>query len=97
MFAQDQPKGVNTFLIYRLADGYRIKAFGDQVTVTSSTLEFVDRTPASCILRLTGNVEVRTKDTILQADEADYHCGTGEIGYEIEPRGNVHLKVLPQQ
>jgi hypothetical protein len=54
VFAQDQPRGVNTFTVYRVAGGYRIKAFGDQVTVTSSVLEFVDRTPVSCMLRLRG-------------------------------------------
>jgi len=43
---------------------------------------------------LTGGVEVRTKDVLLQADEADYHCGTG--GGDIEPRDNVHLRVFPQ-
>jgi hypothetical protein len=31
----------------------------------------------------------------VQADEADYDCGTG--GGDIEPRGNVHFRVFPQQ
>ena len=99
VFAQDQPRGVpgNTFTVYRVRGGYRIKAFGDQVNVTSTNLEVVDRTGPSCLLRLTGNVEVTTQDTVLQADEADYHCRSGEIGYEIEPRGNVHLRIFPRQ
>jgi len=47
------------------------------------------------LLRLTGGVEVKTKDVLLQADEVDYHCGTG--AGDIEPRGNVHLRVVSQQ
>ena len=97
LFAQDQSRSNNTFTVYRKAGRYLIKAFGDQVTVTSTTLEVVDRTGPSCLLRLAGNVEVTTRDAILQADEADYRCRSGEVGYDIEPRGNVHLRVIPQQ
>jgi hypothetical protein len=57
----------------------------------------VDRSAGTCLLRLTGNVEVTTQDAVLQADEADYRCRAGEIGYDIEPRGNVHLTVFPKQ
>jgi len=38
----------------------------------------------SCIFQLKGNVEIATGSVIAQADEADYHCHTGEI----EPHGN---------
>jgi lipopolysaccharide assembly outer membrane protein LptD (OstA) len=90
-FAQDQPKGVpsNNFTVYRIRSTYIIKAFEDELIVTSRSLEWVDR--ASCVLRLSG-VEVATKGVILQADEVDYHCRTGEI----EARGNVLLKPFPQ-
>jgi lipopolysaccharide assembly outer membrane protein LptD (OstA) len=97
VFAQDQPKSPKyQFTVYRRAGNYFINAFvdADQFTVTSRDLEVVDRNRATCLLRLTGGVEVRTKDVLLQADEADYHCGTGAS--DIEPRGNVHLRVLPQ-
>ena len=94
VFAQDQPKSPKyQFTVYRKAGTYLINAFvdSDQFTVTSNDLMVVDRDAATCLLRLTGGVEVRTKDVLLQADEADYHCGG-----DIEPRGNVHLRVLPQ-
>jgi hypothetical protein len=97
MFAQDQPKSPNyQFTVYRKAGTYLIDAFVDaeRFTVTSNGLEVVSRDPATCLLRLTGGVEVRTKDVLLQADEADYHCGTG--AGDIKPRGNVHLTVVPQ-
>ena len=97
VFAQDQPKNPKyQFTVYRKAGTYLINAFVDseQFTVTSTGLEVVSRDPATCLLRLTGGVEIRTKDVLLQADEADYHCGTN--AGDIEPRGNVHLRVLPQ-
>jgi lipopolysaccharide assembly outer membrane protein LptD (OstA) len=53
-------------------------------------LEWIDRN--ACLIRLTGNVEISSKGVTLQADEADYHCGTGEV----EPRGNVLFKPLGQ-
>lgn len=94
LFAQDQPKSPNyQFTVYRKAGTYLINAFvdSDQFTVTSNDLMVVDRDAATCLLRLTGGVQVRTRDVLLQADEADYHCGG-----DIEPRGNVHLRVFPQ-
>jgi hypothetical protein len=99
LFAQDQPNRDprNNFTIYRQRSGYRIFVFGDQVNLASRTLEFVDRNAGTCQLRLTGNVEVTTQDAVLEADEADYRCRAGEIGYDIEPRGNVHLTVFPKQ
>ena len=92
VFAQDQPKGApsHDFWVYRVKGGYRITAFQDQLIVTAGNLEFVDRNVPSCLLRLTGNVEVRTKGIILEADEADYHCNG-----DIEPRGNVHFRAFP--
>jgi lipopolysaccharide assembly outer membrane protein LptD (OstA) len=47
----------------------------------------------ACLLHLNGNVEIRTSTAVVQADEADYHCDTGEV----EPRGNVHMNFVPQQ
>ena len=92
VFAQDQPRGGpgNEFWVYRVKGGYRITGFQDQLIVTASTLEYVDRNVPSCLLRLTGNVEVRTKGTILEADEADFHCN-------VEPSGNVRFRAFPQQ
>src|SRR5215831_5634192 len=93
LFAQDQPKSPKyQFTVYRKAGTYLINAFVDseEFNVTSNDLDVVSRDPGTCLLRLTGGVEVRTKNVLLQADEADYHCGG-----DIEPRGNVHLRVLP--
>jgi lipopolysaccharide assembly outer membrane protein LptD (OstA) len=45
--------------------------------------------PAMNIVRLRGNVEIRTKDMTLRADEADYNENTGEI----EARGTVRIKL----
>jgi len=92
VFAQDQSPRIprNDFTIYRVKDSYHIVGFENQLSVTSTNLEWISHTP--CLLRLTGNVEMTTKGVTLQADEADYHCGTGEI----EPRGNVVLKPFTQ-
>jgi lipopolysaccharide assembly outer membrane protein LptD (OstA) len=92
VFAQDQSARVprNDFTIYHVRGSYHIIGFEDQLSVTSTNLEGITHT--LCLLRLTGNVEVTTKGVALQADEADYHCGTGEI----EPRGNVVLKPFVQ-
>ena len=97
VFAQDQPKSPKyQFTVYRKAGSYLIDGFVDaeHFTVTSNGLETVSRDPATCLLRLTGRVEIRTKDVLVQADEADYHSGEG--AGDVEPRGNVHLRVLPQ-
>src|SRR6202163_4791385 len=42
------------------------------------------------IIRCRGQVEIATGNTLLHADEADFHSDTGEI----ELRGNVRLKLL---
>jgi lipopolysaccharide assembly outer membrane protein LptD (OstA) len=42
------------------------------------------------IVRCRGKVEIATGNTLLHADEADFHSDTGEI----ELRGNVRLKLL---
>ena len=41
------------------------------------------------IIQLRGSVEIRTKDMILRAGEADYNENTGEI----EARGTVRIKL----
>lgn len=98
VFSQDQSRstpGIDS-TIYRKADGYRIEAtvrldgVAQQVTVRAANLEWIDHD--ACLINLRGNVEVTAKGFALQSDEANYHCST-----EIEPRGNVHLEVLPQQ
>ena len=97
VFAQDQGTPSIDSRIYHRADGYRIEATvrlngsAQQVTVAAANLQWIDHN--ACVINLTGNVEVTAKGFVLQADEADYHCGTGDI----EPRGNVHLKVLPER
>ena len=45
------------------------------------------------IVQLRGNVEIKTKDMILRADEADYDQNTGEI----EARGAVRIKLEAQR
>ena len=45
------------------------------------------------LVQLKGNVEIKTKDMILHADEAVYNETTGEI----EARGVVHLKLETQR
>ena len=49
--------------------------------------------PDRNILELAGNVEIRSRDMILQADRATYDQNTGEI----KPTGNVRLKLEPQE
>src|SRR4030095_805118 len=45
------------------------------------------------IVQLRGNVEIRTKDMILRADEAEYDQSTGEIA----ARGTVRIKLETQR
>jgi len=45
------------------------------------------------VFQLKGSVEIRTKDMILRADEADYNENTGEI----EARGTVRIKLETQR
>jgi lipopolysaccharide assembly outer membrane protein LptD (OstA) len=92
VFAQDQSPRIprNNSTIYRVKGGYHVIGFEDQLSVTSTNLELIARDP--CVIRLTGDVQVTTKGVTLQADEADYHCSSGEI----EPRGNVVLKPFAQ-
>jgi hypothetical protein len=95
VFAQDQQRSVPgyNFYVYGKVGSYRIIAFENRLTVTSTSMQRVgDIGSPGCLLKLTGDVEIRTNDVIVQADEADYHCATGEI----EPRGNVHMKFVPQ-
>jgi lipopolysaccharide assembly outer membrane protein LptD (OstA) len=42
------------------------------------------------VVRCRGQVEIATGNTLLRADEADFHSNTGEI----ELRGNVRVKLL---
>jgi lipopolysaccharide assembly outer membrane protein LptD (OstA) len=42
------------------------------------------------LVRCRGQVEIATGNTLLRADEADFHSDTGEI----ELRGNVRVKLL---
>ena len=91
MLGQDRSKGPGVEnQIFHKAGRYRIETSKatDQVVATANDLEWIDRN--ACLIRLTGNVEVSTKGVTLQADQADYHCGTGEV----EPRGNVLFKPL---
>jgi len=45
------------------------------------------------LVRCRGQVEIATGNTLLRADEADFHSDTGEI----ELRGNVRLKLLASE
>ena len=92
VFAQDQIRNSsrNDTTIYRVRGTYRVVGFENQLNITSTNLEWVDRNAG--LIRLTGNVEIRTKGIVMTADEADYHMGTGEI----EPRGNVRLMPFAQ-
>jgi lipopolysaccharide assembly outer membrane protein LptD (OstA) len=92
VFAQDQTRSVprNDTTIYRIGGTYRVVGFENQLIITSTNLEWIDHNTG--LIRLTGKVEIRTKGTVLTADEADYHMGTGEI----EPRGNVRLMPFAQ-
>jgi lipopolysaccharide assembly outer membrane protein LptD (OstA) len=45
---------------------------------------------AGALVRCRGHVEIATGNTLLRADEADFHSDTGEI----ELRGNVRVKLL---
>jgi lipopolysaccharide assembly outer membrane protein LptD (OstA) len=90
VFAQDIRVPAPDFTMYHNDGRYRMEAFQQQLTLTSNNLQWIDRN--ACLLRFSGDVEVTTKGVTLQADEADYHCGTGEIA----PRGNVVLKPFAQ-
>lgn len=49
--------------------------------------------PALNVVRLIGSVEIKTKDMLLRADEADYNDNTGEI----VARGTVRIKLETQR
>ncbi len=102
------PETRYNFAMFRTTEGYRINAFDDRVLVTFTSYEggctgrsYSIRPTAvpagtdvpSGVLRLTGNVRVTTVDAVVQADEANYHCDTGEI----EPLTNVRFKYAPQR
>jgi lipopolysaccharide assembly outer membrane protein LptD (OstA) len=90
LFAQDRAQRYE-FTVYRMRGSYQITAFAGQLVVTATSMQRVgDVDSSACILQLRGNVEIRANNVTVQADEADYHCQTGEI----EPRGNVHLKIV---
>ena len=94
ILGQDQSKRIpSDFQIFRKAGHYQIESrtATDRFTAAANSLEWIDRT--ACLIRLTGDVEISTKGVTLQADEADYHCGTSEF----EPRGNVVFKPYRQQ
>jgi lipopolysaccharide assembly outer membrane protein LptD (OstA) len=63
---------------------------GNPISVTfAATAWQTDPTTHAELLR--GKVEIHTAAMVLEADEADYQRGTGEI----KPRGNVHVKLTP--
>jgi lipopolysaccharide assembly outer membrane protein LptD (OstA) len=47
---------------------------------------------AASLTKCHGDCEITIHDVILSADELDFHPSTGEV----EARGNVRVKVLPQ-
>ena len=61
---------------------------GPNISLTATAIQ--RQTPK---VQLRGNVEIRTKDMILRADEADYDQNTGEI----EARGTVRIKLEAQR
>jgi lipopolysaccharide assembly outer membrane protein LptD (OstA) len=61
---------------------------GPNISLTASAIQ-----RQAPIVQLRGNVEIRTKDMILRADEADYDQNTGEI----EARGTVRIKLEAQR
>jgi lipopolysaccharide assembly outer membrane protein LptD (OstA) len=64
---------------------------GPNIGLTATAIQ--RQAPAMNVVQLRGNVEIRTKDMILRADEADYNEKTGEI----EARGAVHIKLETQR
>ena len=61
---------------------------GPNISLSASAIQ--RQTP---IVQLRGSVEIRTKDMILRADEADYDQNNGEI----EARGAVRIKLETQR
>jgi lipopolysaccharide assembly outer membrane protein LptD (OstA) len=61
---------------------------GPNISLTATAIQ--RRAP---IVQLRGNVEIKTKDMIFRADEADYDQNTGEI----EARGTVRIKLEAQR
>ena len=60
---------------------------GPNISLTATAIQ--RRAP---LVQLRGNVEIRTKDMILRADEASYNQNTGEI----EANGAVRIKLEAQ-
>jgi lipopolysaccharide assembly outer membrane protein LptD (OstA) len=101
VFAQERskrpPETRYNFAMFKTSTGYRISAFDNREgeCMGKSSVRaagVVSEVPAG-VLRLTGNVEISTADAVLQADEADYHCNTGEM----DSLTNVHFRFAPQE
>jgi len=54
--------------------------------------ENIEREMPGPVVKLDGNVEIRTKDMILNADEADYDINTADVEFH----GRVHVKLARQ-
>lgn len=64
---------------------------GPNIGLTAAAIQ--RQAPSMNVVQLKGDVEIRTKDMILHADEADYNENTGEI----EARGTVRIKLQTQR
>ena len=64
---------------------------GPNIGLTATAIQ--RQAPAMDVVQLRGNVEIRTKDMVLRADEADYNENTGEI----EARGTVRIRLESQR
>ena len=56
--------------------------------ITISALNIQTETPGH-VVKAKGNVEIRTKEMVVTANEADYHIDTADIAL----RGPVHVKL----
>jgi lipopolysaccharide assembly outer membrane protein LptD (OstA) len=61
---------------------------GPNISLTATAIQ-----RQASIVQLRGNVEIRTRDMILRADEANYNQNTGEI----EADGSVRIKLEAQR
>ena len=59
---------------------------GDNVTIAAENIHTEMPGP---VVKAKGNVEIRAKDMVVTANEADYHIDTADIAL----RGRVHVKL----
>ena len=86
--AQTNPNASQQRLV---SAGYTAKG-GGKVETGMLAVRGREITTTDSLIKCHGDCEITIHNVILKADELDFHPKTGEV----EPRGDVRVKVVPQ-